>query len=139
MRLICLILVFVSVQAMGQSLVGKWQITSQTNCLEKELPDSVKSDDAFLKDFANQSTHSPVVMHFADDGIAKRIIKVTGEKKPTETKEYRYSFDGTTLQLSDKKSKSLLTVYTVETLTNDSLVYSMSGRACEKTTLVRIK
>lgn len=139
MRIICLILVFISVQAVGQSLVGKWQITGQTNCLEKELPDSVKSDDSFLEDFANQSTHSPVVMYFTDDGIAKRTIRLVGEKKPAETKEYRFSFDGKVIHLSDKKSKSLLTAYTVITLTNDSLVYSVSGRACEKTTLVRIR
>lgn len=139
MRLICLILVFTSVQAVGQSLVGKWQVIGQTNCLEKELPDSVKSDDTLLEDFKNQSVHSPVVMLFTHDGVAKRMIKVTGEKKPAETKEYRYAFDGTNIKLLDKKSKSLVLVYTVEALTGDSLVYSVPERVCEKTTLVRIQ
>lgn len=139
MKLIGLILVFISFQTMGQSLVGKWQVTNQTNCLEKELSDSIKSDDSLLKDFSNQSGHSPVMMQFNDDGTATRIIKITGEKKPAETKEYKFSFDGTNIQLSDKKSKSILKVYTVETLTNDSLVYSIPGRECEKTTLVRMK
>lgn len=139
MKLIGLILVFISVQAMGQSLVGKWQVTAQTNCMEKELSDSIKSDDTLLYELPNQSTHSPVVMHFDKDGLAKRIIKITGEKKPAEIKEYRYSFDGTSIHLSDKKSKTILRTYTVETLTDDSLVYSVLGRECEKTTLVRMK
>lgn len=139
MRLICLILVFASVQAVGQSLVGKWQVTNQTNCLEKELPDSVKADDTLLSDFANQSSRSPVVMHFTDDGIAKRMIMVSGEKKPAETVEYRFSFDGTNIKLLDKKSKSLVLIYAVETLTRDSLSYSVPGKACEKTTLIRIQ
>ncbi len=139
MKLIVLILIFTSAQATGQSLVGKWQVTNQTNCLEMELPDSTKSDDSLLKEFSNQSGHSPVVMQFNDDGTAKRIIKITGEKKPAETKEYKFSFDGTNIHLSDKKSKSIPRVYTIETLSHDSLVYSVFGRECEKTTLVRMK
>lgn len=124
---------------MGQSLVGKWQVINQTNCLEKELPNSTGSDDTFLKEFSTQSGLSPVMMHFGKDGSVKRIIKIIGEKKPAETQEYKFSVDGTTIHLSDKKSKTILRIYTIETLTNDSLVYVVLGRECEKTTLVRMK
>jgi len=106
---------------------------------EKELPASTKSDDNFLKEFSTQSGPSPVMMHFGKDGSAKRIVKIVGEKKPAETQEYKFSVDGTSIHLFDKKSKSILRVYTIETLTDDSLVYVVLGRECEKTTLVRMK
>lgn len=138
MRILTITLAFICAQATGQSVVGKWQVTGQTNCLEQELPDSIKTDDTLLKDFANQSSPDPVVWNFTDDGIAKRMIKVTGKKKPVDTDEYTFSFDGANIKILDKKSKSLVFLYTVETLTSDLLVYSVPGKACEKTTLTRI-
>jgi len=123
----------------GQSIVGEWQVTKQTNCLENEVSDTLKTDSEMLEARSSKSTHTPKVMSFRDDNTGEERIKVMGKKKSADQKKFHYKFDGQNLYILDKKSHLIVSGFVVETLTTDTLVYYTQGKECEKTTLVCIK
>jgi hypothetical protein len=137
MKVIGIVLLFTSAQAMSQSPVGKWQGSYQMICPGKT--DSTKSVAAFSKYLLKIISHLPVTMKFKENGSVRSSLKFRGKGRLGTSEKYKYSFEGESIKLSNKKSKAKLKVYTIETLTHDSLVYHVSGRECQKTTLVRVK
>jgi hypothetical protein len=123
----------------GQSIVGDWQVTNQTNCLENEVSDTLKTDSAMLEARSSHSTRTPKVMSFRADNTGEESIKVQNKKKPANRKKFHYKFDGQNIYILDKKSHLIVSGFVVETLTTDALVYHSEGKECEKTTLVRVK
>lgn len=123
----------------GQSIVGDWQVTKQTNCLENEVSDTLKTDSAMLEARSSHSIHTPKVMSFRADNTGEESIKVQNKKKSANRKKFHYKFDGQNIYILDKKSHLIVSGFVVVTLTADALVYYSEGKECEKTTLVRIK
>jgi|APTNR8051073442_1049403.scaffolds.fasta_scaffold00018_136 hypothetical protein len=123
----------------GQSIVGDWQVTKQTNCLENEVYDTLKTDSEMLEARSPHSNHTPKVMSFRADNTGEESIKVQNKKKPANRKKFHYKFDGQNIYILDKKSHLIVGGFVVETLTTDALVYYSEGKECEKTTLVRVK
>ncbi len=133
------ILSFAFCLAKSQPLIGTWQITKQTNCLEREASDSVQLDANLLKEFSSRSTRSPKVMSFREDNSAEESIKEPGKKQPKSVKKFHYKRDGNNIYILDKKSHLIVSGLIIETLTSDSLVYYTAGKECEKTFFVRIQ
>lgn len=134
---ITLLLSFAFCLANGQSLVGTWQLTKQTNCLESELSDTVKTDPDMMKEFSSKSNRSPKVVIFRADNSGEQSIKTMEKKKVSNIKKFLYKFDGTTIYILDKKSRLITTSLIVDTLTTDSLVYHTAGKVCDQVFLVR--
>lgn len=132
-----LILSFAFSLAKSQSLVGTWQITKQTNCLESEVSDTLKTDENVMKEFSSKSKPSPKMVKFNIDNSGEEMVKVVDKKKASTVKKFHYKFDGTTIYILDKKSRLIVNSMGVETLTSDSLVYNTAGKTCEKVILVR--
>lgn len=132
-----LILSFAFCLAKSQTLVGTWQITKQTNCLENEVTDSVKMDESILEEFSSKSNRSPKVMSFNADNSGEEGIKTIDKKKVSNVKKFHYKHDGDNIYILDKKSRLIVKSLIIETLTSDSLVYHTAGRSCEKTFFVR--
>lgn len=123
----------------GQSIVGDWQVTKQTNCLENEVSGTLKTDSAMLEARSSQSTHTPIVMTFRADNTGEERVNVMNKKKPADRKKFHYKFDSRNIYILDKKSHLIVNGFVVEALTTDTLIYYTQGKECEKTTLVRIK
>jgi hypothetical protein len=137
--IIILIMSFAFCLAKSQSLVGTWQITKQTNCLEREVSDSLNVDEGVMKEFSSKSTRSPKVMRFNSDNSGEESIKTLDKKKASSVKKFHYKRDGDNIYILDKKSHLITNSLVIETLTSDSLVYFTAGRECEKTFFVRTK
>lgn len=134
---ITLMLSFAFCLANSQSLVGTWQITKQTNCLEIEVSDTTKTDAALMKEFESKSTRSPKVMIFRSDNSGEEGMKTPEKKKTSNTKKFLYKYDGSVIYILDKKSHLITNSLIVDTLTSDSLVYHTNGKNCETVILVR--
>ncbi len=134
-----LILSFAFCLANSQPLIGTWQVTKQTNCLEREVSDSVQMDENLLQEFSSKSTRSPKVMTFREDNSAEESIKELDKKRSKSVKKFHYKHDGDNIYILDKKSHLIVSRLIIETLTSDSLVYYTAGRECEKTFFVRIE
>ena len=134
---ITLMLSFAFCLANSQSLVGTWQITKQTNCLEIEVSDTTKTDAALMKEFESKSTRSPKVLIFRSDNSGEEGMKIPEKKKTSNTKKFLYKYDGSVIYILDKKSHLITKSLIVDTLTSDSLVYHTNGKNCETVFLVR--
>jgi ABC-type uncharacterized transport system permease subunit len=134
---ITLALSFAFCLANGQSLVGTWQLSKQTNCLESEVSDTTKMDADVMREFSSKSNRSPKVMIFRADNTGEENIRTMNKKKVAQVKKFLYKFDGTTIYLLDKKSRLITGSLIVDELTSDSLVYHTAGKVCEQVILVR--
>src|SRR5689334_4906484 len=94
---ITLIMSFAFCLANSQSLVGTWQVTKQTNCLESEVSDTLKTDADLMKEFSSKSNRSPKVINFRSDNSGEESIKTVEKKKASQVKKFLYKFDGTSI------------------------------------------
>lgn len=123
----------------SQSLVGTWQVTRQSNCLENEVTDTVRLDENMLKDFSSKSNRSPKIVSFNVDNSGEERIQEIDKKRAISTKKFHYKHDETNIYILDKKSHLIMNSLVIDKLTSDSLVYHAAGKECERTFLVRTK
>lgn len=126
-------------QLQSQAIVGTWQITRQTNCLEQEVSDTTRIDEKMLNDFSSRSTYATKVITFKTDNSGEEILRNPGKKRASTVKKFHYKAAGEHIYFLDKKSHLIVSGVTIETLTSDSLVYYTAGKECEKTFLIRAK
>jgi len=123
----------------GQSIVGDWQVTRQTNCLESEVNETLKTDSAMLEKFFSSTTPTPKVIIFRADNSGEESIKEKTKKRVSSRKKFHYKFDGQNIYILDKKSHLIVVGFVVERLTTDTLIYHPEGKECERTFLIRVK
>lgn len=123
--------------AAGQSLIGKWQLTKQTSCIESEI-DSTDEED-LVNDMKSHDSAKPQVIHFKDNKSGEESTRVLSRRKDTNSKGFLYRFDGTNLHILDKRSRTISESYIVEKLDGESLIISNASRACDTKVFVRIK
>lgn len=123
----------------SQSIVGAWQITKETNCLEKEVTDTLQTGGEMLKEFSSKSSYSPKIIRFHEDNSGEESIKTIEKKKAASVKKFHYKFDRESIHILDKKSHFLVNSWVIEKLTTDSLVYYVAGKSCDRKFLVRLK
>jgi hypothetical protein len=123
--------------ATGQTLIGKWQLTKQTSCIESEI-DSTDEED-LVSDMKSHDSASPQVIHFKDAKSGEESTRVLSRRKDTNSKAFLYKFDGTNLHILDKRSRTISESYIVEKLDGESLILSNASRACDTKVFVRIK
>jgi hypothetical protein len=122
----------------AQSIVGKWQLTKQTTCIENELETDESTED-LLNAMRSQGSVSHHIVHFKDNKSGEESTKILFTKKETNSRNFLYKFDGTNLYILDKKSQTIAESYIVEKLEGDSLIISNSSRACDLKMFIRIK
>jgi hypothetical protein len=123
--------------ATAQSLVGKWQLSKQTSCIESEIESGDEED--LVDDMKSRDAASPQVLHFKDNKSGEESTRILSRRKDTNSKGFLYKFDGTTLHILDKRSQTISESYIVEKLDGDSLILSNASRACDTKVFVRIK
>lgn len=123
--------------AIGQSLIGKWQLTKQTSCIESEI-DSTDEED-LVADMKSHDSASPQVLQFKDAKSGEESTRIVSRRKDSNSKGFLYKFDGTNLHILDKRSRTISESYIVEKLDGESLILSNASRACDTKVFVRIK
>jgi hypothetical protein len=129
---------FISLTAKAQSLIGKWQLTKQTTCIESDIETDEETED-LVNEMKSRDSASPQVINFKDNKSGEESTRILSRKKESNSKNFLYKFDGTTLYILDKKTQTISESYIVETLAGDSLIISNAARACDTKVFVRIK
>jgi hypothetical protein len=124
----------------AQSIVGRWQLVKQSNCVETELDEE---EDAGVKemigDMKGLSGAEPQVLEFKENNTAQESTKIINKKKSYNSKSFLYRYSDGSLYILDKKSRTIIEGFTVERLEADSLIISNAARACDTKIFVRIK
>ena len=131
----------VGFSAKSQSIVGTWQLVSQTHCQEDDLEEAGEEDEevaALVDDMKDMSDGTNSVIRFNDDHSGDESLRMFDSRKSSKKNKFLYKFTDNNLYILDKRSRLLLGSYEVERLTEDSLIFSNTRRACETRVFVRI-
>ena len=134
-----MVLGFSTVIAQAQSIVGRWQLVKQSNCVESELGEEEAGVKEMTEDMKGLSGAEPQILEFKENNTGEESTKIISKKKSYNSKSFMYRYNEGTLYFLDKKSKTIIDGYTVEKMDGDSLIISNATRVCETKIFVRIK
>jgi hypothetical protein len=124
----------------AQSIIGRWQLVKQSNCVESELDEE---EDAGVKemveDMQGLSGAEPQILELKENNSGEESTKIINKKKSYNSKSFLYRYSNGSLYILDKKSRTIIDGFTVEKLEGDSLIISNVDRACDTKIFVRIK
>ena len=123
----------------GQSIVGRWQLVKQSNCVESELGENGAEADQLVEDMKGMSGAEPQVLQFKDNNTGEENTKIINKRKSYNSKSFLYRYNEGSLYILDKKSRTIIDGFTVEKLADDSLILSNVARACDTKVFVRLK
>ncbi len=126
-----------AVASHAQSIVGKWQLTRQTSCVEEEIEDDESAD--LVNDMKSRASADIQVLQFKENNSAEENTRIINSRKSYNSKALLYKYTGDALYILDKRSKTIIETFTVEQLSADSLIISNSARACETKVFVKIQ
>lgn len=122
----------------AQSIVGKWQLTSRSTCLDDDM-ETTEEEDELVSEMESRQSGTASVIEFKENKTGSENLRIMDKRKSTRTSSFLYKVDGEVLYLLDKKSRLLKGTFDIEKLSGDSLVFSNAARACETWILVRIQ
>jgi hypothetical protein len=134
-----LVLSFASLLCHGQSIVGRWQLVKQSNCVDSEVGANGEEADRLVEDMKGMSGAEPQVLQFRDNNTGEENTKIINKRKSYNSKAFLYRYNEGSLYILDKKSRTIIDGFTVEKLENDSLIISNVSRACDTKVFVRLK
>jgi hypothetical protein len=138
--LVCLLLTSTSLSLSAQNIIGRWQLMKQSNCMEEKLdnPNQSEDMDELMSDFNSMKKRTPDVIEFKDKMKGEQSTTLLGKRKEVNEKNFLYRFDGPSLHILDKKSRTIIASYTVEEFSDVRLILSDSSRPCEVRVFERI-
>ena len=123
----------------AQSIVGRWQLVKQSNCVESELGEEDAGVKEMTEDMKGLSGAEPQILEFKENNTGEENTKIISQKKSYNSKSFLYRLNEGTLYFLDKRSKTIIDGFTVEKMDQDSLIISNATRVCETKIFVRIK
>lgn len=140
-KLLFSLLLLTSVSAMGQNIIGKWQLMKKSDCMTEKVESPTQNEDMdeLMSDFNSMKSRTPDVIEFKAKMKGEQSTTILGKRKTVNEKNFLYRFDGKTLHLLDKKSKTIVTTYSVEDFTDTKLVLADANRPCEVRIFERIQ
>lgn len=139
--LVSLLLTLASFSLSAQSIMGRWQLMKQSNCMDEKLdnPNQSEDMDELMSDFNSMKKRTPDVIEFKDKMKGEQSTTILGKRKEVNEKNFLYRYDGATLHLLDKKSRTIIASYNVEELSSAKLIVSDVNRPCEVRIFERIR
>src|SRR6187551_608370 len=99
--------------ALGQALIGTWQLTEEKTCFQSQMKES--DTELELKDGMGASRHSVAkIITFSKKGSYEEGIYSQGKKKGSNVIKYNYQVSGQEIQLMDKKSGMATQRYVID-------------------------
>ncbi len=125
-------------QSRAQSILGTWQMTKQTTCLTSEIK-MTSGQDSLLTEMQSRSGASAQIVKFKEKGAGEESVRILNKSKYADGRNFLYRFDGQSLHILDKKSRTLVESYTVDKIAADSLILSNASRPCETKIFIKIR
>jgi hypothetical protein len=123
-----------------QSILGTWQLVKETTCIENELkPEKDESMENLVSDMKSRTAPSPRVVQFKEKLIGEESTRILNKKKSANGKNFLYKYTDETLLILDKKSQTITDSYSVDKISQDSLILSSASRPCETRIFLKIK
>jgi hypothetical protein len=129
---------FFSLSSFGQSIVGEWQLVKQSTCMEenmKPLPDSTQQ---LVNDMKSRASATASTITFKENQGGEESTRILNSRKSGYSKNFLYKFDGESLMILDKRSRTITDNYIVEKFSADSLILSKASRPCETRIFLKI-
>jgi hypothetical protein len=124
--------------ALGQALIGTWQLSEEKTCFQSQMKES--DTELELKDGMGASRHSVTkIITFSKKGSYEEGIYSQGKKKGSNVTKYNYQVSGQEIQLMDKKSGMATQRYVIDELTATTLHVHNAIKDCEVRTFIRIE
>lgn len=120
----------------AQSIVGKWQLSRQTTCMDEEVSDP--DSDELVSEMKAMSSPARHVLHLKGNNTLEETTRIINSRKSYNAKNLLYKFSGNALYILDKRSKTIIESFTVEQLSTDTLILSNTARACETKVFIKI-
>ena len=139
--LLSLFLTLACLNLSAQDIIGRWQLMKQSNCMDEKLdnPNQSEDMDELMSDFNSMKKRTPDVIEFKDKMKGEQSTTILGKRKEVNEKNFLYRYDGATLHLLDKKSRTIIASYNVEELSSAKLIVSDVNRPCEVRVFERIR
>lgn len=124
--------------ALGQALIGTWQLSEEKTCFQSQMKES--DTELELKDGMGASRHSVAkIITFSKKGAYEEGIYSQGKKKGSNVTKYNYQVSGQEIQLMDKKSGMATQRYVIDELSASTLRIHNAIKDCEVRTFIRIE
>lgn len=121
----------------AQSIVGKWQLSRQSTCVDGEISD--EDDDNLAEEMKSMAPPGQQILHLKDNNTMEESTRIINSRKSYNSKALLYKYTGDALYILDKRSKTIIESFTVEQLSADSLIISNTARACDTKVFVKIQ
>jgi hypothetical protein len=115
----------------GQSILGEWQLIKQSTCMDQNMKPLADSTQQLLNDMKSRTTATASTVTFKDNQSGEESTRILNSRKSGYNKNFLYRFDGETLMVLDKKSRTITDNFIVEKFSTDSLILSNAARPCE--------
>lgn len=140
-NLILILFSLLSACTQAQSILGKWQLMKKSDCMTSQLdsPNQSEDMDELMSDMNSLKNRTPDVIEFKEKMKGEQSSTILGKRKDVNEKNFMYRFDGKTLHLLDKKSRTITASFKVEEFTASSLIVSDANRPCEVRVFARLK
>lgn len=136
--LACAITFCFSHMAMGQALIGSWQLIEEKTCFQSEMKES--ATELELKSGMGASRQSVARMiTFSKKGTYEEGIFSEGKKKGSDINKYNYRVGEQEIQLIDKKSGMATQRFIIDELSASTLRLHNALKVCEIKIFTRIE
>ena len=85
-----MVLGFSTVIAQAQSIVGRWQLVKQSNCVESELGEEEAGVKEMIEDMKGLSGAEPQILEFKENNTGEESTKIISKKKSYNSKSFMY-------------------------------------------------
>ena len=137
--LMLMVICTASLTTTAQSIVGRWQLVKQTNCVEDQMDMADADAEEMVSDMQGISGTTPQVLNLKETHAAEESTRIVNRRKSYNSKSFLYKFDGEAIYFLDKRSRTIIEGCTVEKISADSLILTHSARVCETKVFVRLK
>lgn len=118
---------------------GKWQLIKQSECITDDLAPAEEEEESLLREMKSRGGETAGIITFGDKGNGEQSTRILHKRKSTGKTSFLYRFDGETLYILDKKSRTIDGSFLVDKISSDSLIVSDAARPCDTKIFIRIK
>jgi hypothetical protein len=122
----------------SQTVVGTWQQSGETTCIQSELKES-ETEKELLPLMGASTTSVAKLISFDAKGKGKEGIFSAGTKKGSSMNDFQYKVMGQEIQFLDKKSGIITQRFVIDSLTENTLAIHNAMKDCEGRIFSRVK
>lgn len=106
--------------------------------MEEKLKPVADSTQSLIDDMKSRASATAKTITFKDNQAGEESTRILNSRKSGYNKNFLYRFDGESLMVLDKRSRTIIDSFIVEKFSTDSLILSNAARPCETKIFLKI-